>query len=366
MAWSEEERCLLWLSAAEVSADRAYRLMERYGGAQGIWEAFGTDQGPAFREKTLAALARLHSRDALEDLIARLEQKHVRALFRGDENYPELLDAIDDPPYLLYYVGGLQSLRRPMVAIVGTRNPSRYGREMASLLAQGLAEVGVGVISGLARGIDSCAHEGALKAQGVTVAVLGSGLNVCYPPEKAPLLRAIVAGGGLALSEYPLDAEPAVYHFPHRNRVISGLSHGLVFVEGKVPSGGMITVDLALRQGREVFAVPGQVGTAGAQGPHAILREGAKLATCAQDILEELPLDLERFRPVSKEENPASSLEEAILSALQKEALGLEALCAATGTSADEMMGRLSMMEVTGQVSRDAGNLFRLSLWNSP
>ena len=220
-----------------------------------------------------------------------------------------------------------------MVAL-GTRT-RRYAKEMAFSLAQGLAEVGVCVVSGLARGIDSCAHEGALQAGGVTAAVLGSGLNACYPPEKAPLLRAIVTGGGLALSEYPLDAEPATYHFPHRNRVIAGLSHGLVFVEGKVQSGGMLTVAAALHQGREVFAVPGQVGTVGAQGPHAILREGARLATCAQDILADLSLDLERVRPRPGVENgPASPLEAGILSALGREALGLEALCQATGASA--------------------------------
>lgn len=363
MAWSQEERCLLWLSAGEIAADRAYKLMERYGCAQGIWEAFGTEAGPKFQQKPQAALEALHSPGALEDLIARLEKRHIQPLFRGDEDYPPLLDAIDDPPYLLYYVGDLQSLRRPMVGIVGTRTPSRYGREMAALLAQGLAEVGVCVVSGLARGIDSCAHEGALKGQGVTAAVLGSGLNHCYPPEKAPLLRAIVGGGGLALSEYPLDAEPVTYHFPHRNRVISGLSHGLVFVEGKARSGGMTTVNAALSQGREVFAVPGQVGTAGAEGPHAILREGARLATCAREILEDLSLDLERFRPeLGHDRSNASPLEEAILSALGREALGLEALCQSTGASADEMIAQLSMMEITGQISRETGNLFRLSL----
>ncbi|NLV59572.1 MAG: DNA-protecting protein DprA [Clostridiales bacterium] len=360
--WSEEQKCLLWLSSAEVSADRVHSLLEKYGSAQEIWEAFGTAGRPIFSPRTSEILGKWHSRDALEDLIDRLQRQRVHVLFQKDALYPELLNAIDDPPYLLYYMGDLKGLVRPMVAVVGTRIPSRYGKEMAFSIAQGLADVGVGVVSGLARGIDSSAHEGALKAQGVTIAVLGSGLNVCYPPEKGPLLRAIVEGGGLALSEYPLDAEPVNYHFPHRNRVIAGLSHGLVFVEGKVQSGGMTTVFLALKQGREVFAVPGQVGTSGSEGPHAILREGARLVTCAGDILEDLSITLAPSQSRPGAMSSESPTEEAILSALGREAMGLDALCKTVGVSEDEMIAQLSVMEITGQVVREAGNVFRLSL----
>ena len=362
MPWSEERKCLLWLSAAEITADRVQRLLGKYITARGIWDAFDTAQSPNFKDKSRAVLERLHSRAALEDIIARLEKMRIRCLFRDDGEYPELLQSIDDPPYLLYCAGEMTAFRRPMVAVVGTRDPSRYGREMAFSIARDLAEVGVCVVSGMARGIDSCAHEGALKADGVTAAVLGSGLNVCYPAENRPMLRTIVARGGVAVSEYPLDAEPNTFHFPHRNRLISGLSHGILFVEGKRQSGGMLTVASALAQGREVFAAPGQIGTIGAEGPHVIIREGARMVTCARDVLDDLSLDLERFRPGAKAVEAALSPgQQSIVEALRREPLTLNELSKTTGRSAQSLMEELGVMEIMGQVRKEKGNLFLLT-----
>ena len=362
MPWSEERMRLLWLSAAEITADRVQRLLEKYTAAQGIWDAFQGAQSPNFKDGSRAVLERLHSLAALEDLIAKLDKKRIRCLFRDDEEYPELLQSINDPPYLLYCAGDLSAFRRPVVAVVGTRDPSRYGREMALSVARELAEVGVCIVSGMARGIDSCAHEGALKAGGVTAAVLGSGLNVCYPPENRSVLRAIVAKEGVAVSEYPLDAEPHTYHFPHRNRLISGLSHGVFFVEGKRQSGGMLTVASALAQGREVFAAPGQIGTIGSEGPHAIIREGARMVTCAKDILDDLSLDLERFRPaVETAEAAPSPGRQSIVEALRREPLTLDELSKATGCSAQFLLTELGVMEIMGQVRKEKGNLFFLA-----
>jgi len=362
MPWTEERKCLLWLSTAEITADRVQKLLGKYIAAQGIWDAFHTDMSLKFKDKSKVVLERLHTRAALEDTIARLENMHIRCLFRDDREYPELLQYIDDPPYLLYCVGEMSAFQRPMVAVVGTRDPSRYGKEMAFSIAKGLAEVGVCIVSGMARGIDSCAHEGALKANGITAAVLGSGLNVCYPVENRPMLRTIVTKGGVAISEYPLDAEPHTFHFPHRNRVISGLSHGILFVEGKRQSGGMLTVASALAQGREVFAAPGQIGTVGAEGPHIIIREGARMVTCAKDVLDDLSLDLERFRPVSKATETALPPEQqSIVEALRREPLTLDALSKATGHPAQVLMTELGVMEIMGQVRKEKGNLFFLS-----
>lgn len=265
MHLTEEQRCLLWLSAAKITPAHATMLAEAYGGVQGVWDAYGSHGGPEFPSQARKALSPLHSRAAMDSLIDRLEQKNVRLLFQGDERYPSQLAKLDGAPYLLYYAGSLDCLKCPCRA-VGTRQPSAYGREMARMLTRGLCEAGVCVVSGLARGIDLAVHESALEAGGYTVGVLGSGINVPYPPEHRPLLRRIAGGIGLILSEYPLDAQPLPYHFPHRNRIISGLSLGVVFVEGRIKSGGIITVDAALSQGREVFAVPGCVGTTGAEG----------------------------------------------------------------------------------------------------
>ena len=169
MHLTEEQRCLLWLSAAKITPAHATMLAEAYGGVQGVWDAYGSPGGPEFPSQARKALSPLHSRAAMDSLIDRLEQKNVRLLFQGDEHYPSRLAKLDGAPYLLYYAGSLDCLERPMVALVGTRQPSAYGREMAHMLTRGLCEAGVCVVSGLARGIDLAVHESALEAGGYTV-----------------------------------------------------------------------------------------------------------------------------------------------------------------------------------------------------
>ena len=244
------------------------------------------------------------------------------------------------------------------VGIVGTRKASAYGKGMAHSIARGLAEAGVTVVSGLARGIDGAAHQGALDADGITIGILGSGINVPYPSEHAPLLRKIAGGKGLILSEYPLDADPIPFHFPFRNRIISGLSLGIVFVEGEVKSGGMLTVHAALAQGREVFAVPGLVGTKGAEGPHTILREGARIVTSAQDVLDDLNLLSHAKRHQREKIEVADVAQRKILQALQVQPLTVEQLSQELRTDTGDLLVSLSMMEITGLIRREAGNTF--------
>ena len=357
-----EERCLLWLSAAEITAGRVDALIAEHGSAQGIWDAFQKPQGPRFAPQSLRVLEGLHSQTAMDELIARMTEKHVRVLFRTDPHYPEQLAAIQDPPYALYYAGDLRCLDAPMVAVVGSRRASNYGREMAHMLATGLCGAGVCVVSGLARGIDAAAHQGALDAGGRTVGVLGSGINMPYPPEHTLMLRQIAGGNGLILSEYPLDAEPIAFHFPHRNRVISGLRLGVVFVEGCIKSGGMLTVGTALAQGREVFAVPGRVGTAGVEGPHTILREGARVVTCAGDVLEDLGL----VEPAPAAPGPSleglTQRQRAIVSALMLEPMDVTELARQTGLDDEALVLELSLLRINGIVVQEAGNRFGIPI----
>ncbi len=357
---TDEQRRLLWLSAAEITADRVQRMIEKRGSACALWEDYKRGEPLTQSGEAARVLARYHSETAMDTLCERIEQKGVTLLFQGDPNYPAILQCIDDPPYVLYAMGDVTMLRRPAVAIVGTRYPSSYGRSMASAIAAGLAEAGVCVVSGLARGIDASAHEGAIAAEGTTAAVLGSGVNVPYPIENVGLYRRIMEGAGVVLSEYPLDAAPVTYHFPHRNRVISGLSHGIVFVEGKVKSGGMITVRTALSQGREVFAVPGCVGQETCEGPHAIIREGAQLATCAEDVLMDMGLEQLLTKPQTAPEPVigGNDTQVRVLRALLREPMGLDGLCEATGASAETLMAELSIMEIMGQIRRESGNIF--------
>lgn len=365
MVLNAEQKCYLWLSAAEITPDHVQKLIECYGSPVDVWEAFGSANGPVFQKYAQETLKRLHSRDAIDDLQERLIRKNVHLLFRQDPDYPHLLDSIQDPPYLLYYAGRLTCLKMPLIALVGTRRASEYGCQITHMLARGICEAGVGVVSGLARGIDYAAHQGALSADGYTVGVLGSGINKPYPPEHTPLLRQIAGGKGLIISEYPLDAEPLPFHFPHRNRIISGLSHGVVFVEGRIKSGGMHTVQAALMQGREVFAVPGRIGTNGSEGPHAILREGARIITSASELLDDLGLlSTQTDAQIMKRVN-LSPLQQKIVQSLQIEPLFVTELAEKLKpTPMNDIITELGALEILGVISREAGNRFFLPVYS--
>ncbi|MGH2398317.1 MAG: DNA-processing protein DprA [bacterium] len=213
----------------------------------------------------------------------------IRALGLTDAAYPSLLRVIADPPSPLYVRGDVVSSDAQAVAIVGTRRASVYGANVARVLGTGLARAGVTVVSGLARGIDAAAHQGAIEAGGRTIAVLGCGVDIAYPPEHRRLLAQVVAHGAV-ISEHPPGTPPLRYHFPRRNRLISGLSLGVIVVEGREDSGALITASAAAEQGREVFAVPGLIFDERSRAPHRLLQEGAKLVACVEDVLEELRL----------------------------------------------------------------------------
>jgi len=221
--------------------------------------------------------------------LSRLAGLHLVLLCPDDPRYPDLLRAIADPPVLLYCRGDLSCLGRPTVAIVGSRAATAYGKRISHELARELSLRGISVVSGMALGIDGQAHGGALAGDGATIGVLGCGADIVYPPQHAKLFEE-VAERGLLVTEYPLGARPEGYHFPERNRIISGLSLGVVVVEASLKSGSLITAGMALEQGREVFAVPGRIDSAKSRGPHRLLQQGAKLVQSVDDILEELNL----------------------------------------------------------------------------
>lgn len=258
----------------------------------------------------------------------------ARILTPLDELYPEPLRSIYDPPLALYIRGTWEAKDRHAVALVGSRRCTHYGRQTADRLAFQLAKVGFTVVSGLARGIDRAAHEGALKAGGRTLAVLGSALDTLYPPENADLAEAVAEHGAL-LSEYPLGRPPDRTTFPYRNRLISGLSQGVVVVEAPLPSGALITADAALEQGRAVFAVPGRVDAPTSRGCHRLIKTGAKLVESVDDILEEFEMLIpEERRRAAREaarrpDVPLTPEEERIVRALAQETLDVDALARA-------------------------------------
>ena len=276
-----------------------------------------------------------------------------RSVRRGEREYPRLLAEIPDPPGRLWVRGeaSLDVLERPAVAIVGARACSGYGRTVARSLATECGSAGAVVVSGMARGIDGEAHRGALAAGGITVAVLGCGIDRDYPAAHAELARAIVSAGGLVVSEYEPGIEPAPWRFPARNRIIAGLARATLVVEARERSGALITADFALEDGREVLAVPGEITSSLSSGTNALLRLGATPATCAADVLESLGLEQQRV-VASVPNDPAA---EQVLAALATGAGTADELSRSTGLGASELAAALALLELAGAVVVDEG-----------
>lgn len=291
--WTRREQLILLNLVPDVGPLRLRRLLEAFGGLDGLWRATARELervqgiGPALADR-IASARRDEGR--LQRELTLIDRHHVRLLTLEDPDYPAALKTIADPPLALYVRGTLAEADAVAVGLVGTRRASVYGLMCAEQLAADLAGRGVTVVSGLARGIDAAAHQGALRASGRTIAVLGSGLARLYPAEHAELAGRIAASGAV-ISEYPMEAPPLAQQFPRRNRLISGLSLGIIVVEAARRSGALITADCALEQGREVFAVPGPMRAVTSQGTHHLLKQGARLVTSVDDILEELRLE---------------------------------------------------------------------------
>lgn len=312
------------------------------------------------------ALSSRRYRFMAEEILVWAAKENCRLLLRGSEDYPGLLGEIHDPPLVLYTRGQLESLALPAVAIVGTRRPTLYGMQMAQGLAADLAERGVCVISGLARGIDAAAHRGSLESGGPTVAVLGCGIDVVYPREHRQLTQRIV-GNGVLLSEFPPGTSPSPQNFPVRNRIISGLGLGTMIVEASEYSGSLITARLAMEQNREVFAVPGNLTSPQSFGPNFLIKQGAKLVQSWRDVVEELPPDI-RHEILAKEEAPTHHYPELEL-LTEEEAKLLEALDTDRATQFDKVfrqagieISRLSdlllNLEMRGWIRQLPGNLY--------
>lgn len=295
----------------------------------------------------------------VHSVLARASARGLAAIDWVDARYPVALTVITDPPPLLWLRGSASAFDAPAVAIVGSRAGSPYALSVAERLAGDLASLGITVVSGLARGVDSAAHRGALAA-GRTVAILGSGADIVYPAEHRRLADQ-VADGGAILSELPPGTPPRKLFFPLRNRIISGLSRAVVVVEAGVKSGSLITARCALEQGRDVLAVPGNVLNDRNRGGHALLRDGARLVESARDILEELGLDRRRpegARPASKGAADPRQCDVVLDSLIPGEPCDLEGIAERSGLVVTQLLPRLLELELTGLVARVGGGRF--------
>ena len=281
---------------------------------------------------------------------------------RTDPRYPPQLLELSDAPSWLYVKGDPDWLSRPMLAIIGSRNATPQGLRDASAFAQALSESGFTIVSGLALGVDAAAHEGGLAGLGSSVAVVGTGLDRVYPARNRDLAHRLAAAGAI-VSEFPLGTPPRTGHFPRRNRLISGLSMGVLVIEAALESGSLITARLAAEQGRDVFALPGSIHSALAKGCHRLIKQGAKLVESASDILEEigarLPATVVQSPQVATGSNETSAEEDDLLVALASGPLAIDQLSARLGLTVDALSVRLLSAEMDGRIARMPGGLYQ-------
>jgi DNA processing protein len=304
----------------------------------------------------------------LDAELARIEKAGARVVTREEAEYPKHLREIYDPPLVLYVRGSLGEGDPHAVAIVGSRRTTLYGQEMARKLAYQLARVGVTVVSGAARGIDTCAHRGALQAKGHTVAVLGCGVDVAYPPENKELLGQIAAKGGAVVSEFPMGTKPDRQTFPMRNRVISGWSLGVVVVEANARSGALITASFAAEQGRQVFAVPGRADSPLSKGSNHLIKDGAKLTEDVEDILSEFEYLLPRRavetadagvdRKGAQSSLKLSEMEEKVMAHIGNEEVGMDDIIRASGLTSACVSATLLALEMKRLVRQLPGKQY--------
>ena len=369
MNYTAMEQYWIWLSSVEgIGPKRFYQLLSVYEDPRQVWDALGGGGSP--REMAFLGRAALNALKEARDearfyrLFDRLDKLGIRCLTRVGEGYPARLTSIYDPPPTLYVRGdcGLDGDR--MFAVVGSRRCTRDGQRAAREIAEGLARADVTVISGMARGIDTHAHEGALAGQGRTVAVLGCGVDICYPPENEDLMARILDRGGAVVSEYIPGTQPLPGNFPPRNRIISGLADGTLLVEGAKKSGAMITVNFALEQGRDVFAVPGSIYSPLSATPNRMIVDGANPVISPWEILEYYHWGK---RPEVSDANPHREVqldadERALVEPLLEQELSFEELVQLSGFSAQKLNSHLTMLELRGIIMKVPGGMYRAYL----
>ncbi|MCX8011837.1 MAG: DNA-processing protein DprA, partial [Desulfobacterota bacterium] len=311
--------------------------------------------------QTIEAILNFRENEEVEKELYLIEKYGVKLLTITDENFPENLKQIYDPPPFLYVRGEIKKEDNLAIAIVGSRNASSYGRSITKKLARALTERGFTVISGLARGIDTFAHKGALEIGGRTIAVLGSGIDIIYPRENKILAEEIISSGAL-VTEFPFGTKPEATNFPSRNRIISGLSLGTVIVEASFRSGSLITARLALEQGREVFAVPGNIDSPGSKGTNRLIKEGAKLVVDAEDIIEEISpqySSIITFEPKkTPKPNQLTSEGQNILGLLDINPVHIDQLIQKSGLLPNQVTSLLLELELAGTIKQLPGKMF--------
>ena len=335
---------------------RLNALKDHFGCLEDAWKATKTDLVRAgLDDKVADSLVASRSKISLEKELELVGKYNIKVIPFNSPDYPPLLKEIHDYPAVIYVRGRIKALNGTNIAIVGTRRATAYGRQVTEELAHGLVMNNITIISGLAKGIDTAAHRAAIDADGQTVAVFASGLDIVYPPENLNLAREIMEHGAL-VSEYPVGIKPKADNFPRRNRILSGLSCGVLIVESGENSGALITANFALEQNREVFAVPGSIMSAMSKGPNKLIQEGAKLVRNHIDIIEELNLSVVSKQLEMEVMSASNEIESHIINCMTGEPTHIDEICRKTGLNTSTVMSNLAIMEFKGLV-RQLGNM---------
>lgn len=356
---------------------RFKKLIAELGSAENAWNAKQTDLkihlGDALAEK----FEDFRSKFSIEKYSKTLIQKEISFLILTDPNYPLLLKQIKNPPFVLYIKGSLNILlsykSKPppsstifdrTLAIVGTRKITQYGREATKILTKELVDAGFTIVSGLALGVDAVAHQTAIELNGKTIAVLGSGIDLCYPSANKQIYNSIIQKCGVVVSEFPLGQKPSKGSFPSRNRIIAGLSIGVLATEGAEDSGSLITADYAFKFNRKVFAVPGPIMSSLSKGPYKLIKKGAKLVTSAEDILKEFPISNFQFsmKFKSSKSKIETKEEQKILDLLRNETLHFDQIAKMTRLDSAKLGSILSIMEIKGLVKSLNGGVYSIEI----
>jgi len=351
-----DEALKAWLTLSlthGLGGEGARKLLRALGSPEAVLDAPLSALRELVRPTLAEALKRPADSDKLAEITAWLKDASNHIVTLSDEDYPQALLNIPDPPLLLYVKGRLDLLNQPAIGVIGSRNATAQGKQNAEAFSRAMSDAGLCVISGLAHGIDAAAHRGALAGQGSSIGVIGTGLDKVYPAAHRELAHAMAAQGAL-ISEFPLGTPPLAANFPRRNRIISGLSLGCLIVEAGLQSGSLITARLALEQGREVFAIPGSIHSPQSRGCHALIKQGAKLVETAQDVLDEISGFFTAPRPAE-----VDASEDAFLEFLGFDPVDIDTLAQRAGLTMAELSAMLLTLELGGRVAVLPGGLYQ-------
>lgn len=356
------DNTLLWLwlhEESNISRNKQYKLTEVFGDIESVYKADTEDYRhlPFLSPEDINSLCN-KDLSPCEETVKRLCEMSAKAVTVDSPDYPDMLRTIHSAPNVLYTMGSFSDFNNAFcIAMVGTRLATDYGKNSAYNIARDLSKNGVTVVSGMAAGIDAKSHEGALSSQSPTVAVIASGLDIIYPKSNTELMKKILKQGAV-ITEYPLGSPPEKYHFPERNRIISGLCHGTVVVEADIKSGSLITSEYATEQNRDVFAVPGNINSSKSKGTNFLLKDGAHMITSGKDILNFYSLCYLESAPKVIPDFPTDSPESKILAVISGDIVNTDVICEKTGLDAGTVNATLLMLELKGKVMKLSGGRY--------